>query len=283
MHLSYTLCLQSSLLQLSDTKPHCRATSILVHNVSAKRPWFSCMTAQPVRLEGTSRCLRKWQQNRLLCLCSVARTLLLSFQKCYLKRDSDTPRTKLPKRDEGRTKYSLLQHTGNASRLVFQSAQSQSIQGPTCCSSVLTIGGNCSSTFTIGGSSCGASTLLGVCLHRSPLPARRRTLSGATSLLQPLQCDKRMHEHQDVLSNPPLASCEQHAGGQFEQAYEGIWRLTSAMARKSSRVRRPCTSMDSSTLATTLPLSSWSACNIKCTLGVFTSACKMCCLCMLCR
>ena len=36
--------------------------------------------------------------------------------------------------------------------------------------------------------------------------------------------------------------------------------LTSAMARNSSRVRRPCTSMASSTLDTTLPLSSWSAC-----------------------
>lgn len=35
--------------------------------------------------------------------------------------------------------------------------------------------------------------------------------------------------------------------------------LTSAMARNSSRVRRPCTSMDSSTLDTTLPASSWSA------------------------
>lgn len=140
-----------------------------------------------------------------------------------------------------------------------------------------------SSRLTVGRSSCGASTLLGVCLHRSPLPAQRRKLSGATLSLQALQWDRRMHEHQDFLSDSPLASCMQHAEGQCKQAYEGVREITSAMARKSSRVRRPCTSIDSSTFATTLPLSSWCACNIGSTLGPLASACEMCCLCMLCR
>ena len=201
---------------------------------------------------------------RLLRLCSVARTLLPIFQTAISKEISlpraqnfqkgfPPPRTQDFRNETRAGQSPALCNHRQCVQLVFLSALSQSVQGLTCTSSGLTTGGDCSSTLTIGGSSCGASTLPGVCLHRSLLPAQRRTLSGATFLLQALRCDKR---HQNVLFNPALASYKQHAEGQFKQAEEGDWKLTSAMARKSSRVRRPCTSIESSTLDTTLPLSS---------------------------
>lgn len=166
---------------------------------------------------------------RLLHLCSVARTLLPIFQTAISKgmpllraqnfqKGFRHPAHKTSKMRQGPDIVQPSATHRQCVQLVFQPALSQSVQGPTCSSSALTIGGNCSSTLTIGGSSCGASTLPGVCLHRSPLPAQRRTLSGATLLLQALRCDKRMHDHRGFLSNPALASYKQHAERRFKQA-----------------------------------------------------------------